>query len=154
MNSSNPRRELTLSEYVRRRNGVAMGAPGALRNMLHRSLGAGSFGGFWRYWNPIWGYGLGKYVFAPLKTALPPAFALVATFVVSGALHDLATMLVSRSPAFLFTPWFFFAGLGVLLGGTSKMDLAGSAWGVRAAVNFVYLGVTLAIALVVRSYLL
>ena len=87
------KRDLTLSEYVRRRNGVAMGAPGSLSNMLARSLGAGSFGEFWRYWNPIWGYGLGKYVFAPLKKALPPALALVATFVVSGALHDLATML-------------------------------------------------------------
>ncbi len=154
MSNPNRKREITLSAYVRQRNGVALGAPGSLRNMLHRSLGAGSFGGFWRYWNPIWGYGLGKYVFAPLKTALPPALALVATFVVSGALHDLATMLVSRSAAFLFTPWFFFAGLGVLLGRAVRMDLSRNAWPVRAAVNLVYLTASLAIALLVKSYLL
>jgi hypothetical protein len=152
MNSAFRKRELTLSDYVRRRNGVAMGAPGGLRGMLHRSLGAGSFGGFWRYWNPIWGYGLGKYVFTPLKTTLPPAFALLATFVVSGALHDLATMLVSRSAAFLFTPWFFLYGLGVLLGRAARMDLSARTWPVRAAVNLAYLTVSLAIALLIRGY--
>ncbi len=151
MSNPNRKREITLSAYVRHRNGVAMGAPGGLRNMLQRSLGAGSFGGFWRYWNPIWGYGLGKYVFAPLKTALPPALALVATFVVSGALHDVATMLVRRSPAFLFTPWFFFAGLGVLLGRAVRMNLSSKAWSVRAAVNLVYLAACLAIALAIRT---
>jgi len=154
MNPSGRKRAVTLSEYVRRRNGVAMGAPGGLRNMLQRSFGAGSFGGFWRYWNPIWGYGLGKYVFAPLKKTLPPAVALVATFVVSGALHDVATMLVSRSPAFLFTPWFFFCSLGVLLGRAVGMDLSERPWPVRATVNLVYLAVSLVIALVVRSSLM
>lgn len=152
MNGSVRRRQLTLAEYVRRRNGVSMGAPGGLRNMLHRSLGAGSFGGFWRYWNPIWGYGLGKYVFAPLRTTLPPAVALLTTFAVSGALHDLATMLVSRSAAFLFTPWFFLAGLGVLLGRAVGMDLSARAWSVRATANLVYLAVGLAIALLIRGY--
>jgi hypothetical protein len=32
---------LTLAQYVRRRTGVPLGASGSLRNMLHRSLGAG-----------------------------------------------------------------------------------------------------------------
>jgi len=154
MNQPGRRRAVTLSEYVRRRNGVAMGAPGGLRNMLQRSFGAGSFGGFWRYWNPIWGYGLGRYVFTPLKVVLPPALALVGTFVVSGALHDLATMLVRGSAAFLFTPWFFFCGLGVLLGRAVGMDLSKKSWSVRAAVNLVYLAACLATALVVRSHLL
>lgn len=51
--TSNPefaarKRELTLALYIRRRNGVPTGARGGLRNMLHRSLGARSFAGFWR----------------------------------------------------------------------------------------------------------
>lgn len=33
------RRRLTLAQYVRRRNGVHVGASGSLRNMLRRSLG-------------------------------------------------------------------------------------------------------------------
>jgi hypothetical protein len=56
---------LTLSQYVHRRNGVPLGDAKSLPNMLHRSFGAASFAAFWQYWNPIWGYGLGKYVYTP-----------------------------------------------------------------------------------------
>ena len=38
-----PRKTLTLAQYVRNRNGVPLGASGSLGNMLKRSLGAGSF---------------------------------------------------------------------------------------------------------------
>lgn len=138
---------------MRRRNGVALGAAGALRNMFHRSLGARSFAAFWRYWNPIFGYGLGRYVFVPLKVALPPAVSLLLTFIVCGALHDAVTMAVSRSVAFLFTPWFFFLGLGVLAGNAVKMDLSGRPWVVRAAANLAYLSAGLLLALEVRSRL-
>src|SRR5690606_16643560 len=62
---------------------------------------------FWQYWNPIWGYALGRYVYAPLNRFMPPGVALILTFTVSGAIHDLVTMIVRRAPAFLFTPWFF-----------------------------------------------
>jgi len=62
------KRKLTLAQYVRRRNGVPLGASGSLRNMFYRSLGAGSIAGFWRYWNPVFGYYLGRYIYAPLKS--------------------------------------------------------------------------------------
>lgn len=143
------KRPLTLARYIRRRNGVSAGARGSLRGMLYRSLGAPTFAGFWHHWNPVFGYALGRYVFAPLKLALPPAAALVATFVVCGAIHDLVTMAVRGAPAFLFTPWFFFLGIGVLLGRAAGLDLSGWPWPVRAAANLGYvaacLGVTLAI---------
>jgi D-alanyl-lipoteichoic acid acyltransferase DltB (MBOAT superfamily) len=131
---------------------VPFGAKGALGNMMQRSLGARSFAGFWRYWNPIFGYGLGRYVFVPLKSVTPPALALVVTFVVCGALHDLVTMLVRGSAAFLFTPWFFFLGVGVLLGGAVGMDLSGRPWSVRAAVHLAYLSICLLLAVMVNSY--
>jgi hypothetical protein len=108
-----PWQRLTLAEYVRRRNGVPLGDSRSLRNMFIRSFGAGSFGQFWQYWNPIWGYGLGRYVYAPLRRVLPPAVAFILTFAISGGLHDLATMAVSRSPALLFTPWFVLLGIGL-----------------------------------------
>ena len=47
---------MTLNQYIERRNGVPLGASGALRNMLRRSFGAGTLAGFWQYWNPIFGY--------------------------------------------------------------------------------------------------
>jgi hypothetical protein len=146
------KREVTLSQYIIRRNGVPAGARGSLRNMLHRSLGAPTFAGFWRHWNPVFGYGLGRYVFAPLKLAVPSALALVATFVVCGAIHDLVTMAVRGAPAFLFTPWFFFLGVGVLLGRASGMDLSGKPWPVRAAVNISYVSACLAITLAIGNF--
>jgi uncharacterized membrane protein (GlpM family) len=139
-----------LRDYVRRRNGVPLGAPGSMRNMFSRSFGASSFAGFWRYWNPIFGYGLGRYVFAPLKGFLPPAFALIATFVVCGALHDLVTMAVRGSWTALFTPWFFFLGAGVVLGNRVEMNLSAWPWAVRAGVNIGYLAICLALALGLR----
>lgn len=144
---------LTLGSYVRHRNGVPLGASGALRNMMDRSLGAKSFAAFWRYWNPVFGYGLGRYVFNPLKAVLPAAPALVVTFIVSGALHDAVTMAVSGSVAFLFTPWFFFLSLGVLAGSVAGMDLSSRPWGVRATVNLAYLAAGLLLALLVRTQL-
>lgn len=39
----NRNKRLTLSAYVKRRNGVPLGASGSLQNMLVRSLGAGTF---------------------------------------------------------------------------------------------------------------
>ena len=144
-------RQLTLAQYIRRRNGLPAGARGSLRNMLHRSLGAGSFAGFWQHWNPVFGYGLGRYVFSPLRQLVPPAIALVMTFIVSGAIHDLVTMSVRGSMAFLFTPWFFFLGLGVIGGRVVHMDLSGRPWLVRAVVNITYVAVCLAAVLAIKA---
>ena len=54
------KQELTLSDYIRRRNGVPAGARGGLRHMLYRSLGAGSFAGFWRTLEPSVRIPIGK----------------------------------------------------------------------------------------------
>ncbi len=144
-------RKLTLSQYIRRRNGVPAGARGGLRNMLHRSLGASTFAGFWRHWNPVFGYVLGRFVFVPLKRLVPAPLALVATFGVSGAVHDLVTTLVRGAPAFFFTPWFVFLGVGVVLGSAGGLDFSTRRWGVRAVANLTYvsvcLGFTLALGL-------
>ncbi len=143
------RKRLSLSEYVRRRNGVPLGTSGSLRNMTRRSFGARSFAGFWQYWNPIFGYCLDKFVFAPLKKHFPSHISLILTFIVTGIVHDLVTMAMRQDVAFLFTPWFFFLGIGVVLGKVAGMDIAASSWGVRAAVHATYLSVCLALATLV-----
>jgi hypothetical protein len=144
------RHNLTLSQYVHRRNGVPLGAPKSLRNMLYRAFGASSFAKFWLYWNPIWGYGLGKFVYAPLQKVISPTLALIMTFVISGGIHDLATMAVRRSVTFFFTPWFFLLSIGVLLGRFTKMDLSDYAWWVRVGVNLIYLSICMALTILVK----
>ena len=128
---------------------MPLGAPGSLSNMLHRSFGATSFDRFWQYWNPIFGYYLGKYIFAPLKKVVPAYVSLIITFVSCGAIHDLVTMAVRRDLAFFFTPWFFFLGIGVVLSKATRMDLGHCSWSARAAINSIYIGVCLVLATLV-----
>ena len=152
-NRQEPWQGTTLGQYVSQRNGVALGDSGSLQNMLNRSFGAGSFAEFWQYWNPIWGYGLGKYVYSPLRRVLPRGIAVIMTFVVSGAIHDLAATAVQRSPVFLLTPWFFLLGVGVVLGRLTRLDYSGRPWMIRAGINLAYLAVTLVVTLIAKRLL-
>ncbi|MFT5574176.1 MAG: D-alanyl-lipoteichoic acid acyltransferase DltB (MBOAT superfamily) [Cryomorphaceae bacterium] len=93
--------------------------------MLNRSLTATSFDRFWQYWNPIFGYYLGRNVFAPLKGYLPSSIALILTFVFCGALHDAVTAAVRGDAAFLFTPWFLLMGILVVLSKRFSCSYAG-----------------------------
>ncbi len=126
---------LTLGAYVRRRNGVPLGHPDSLRNMLQRSLGAESFHVFWLYWNPIWGYALARWVAQPLNRILPAVLSLWLTFVVSGAVHDLAGLLIKGRPIFALTPWFALMGLLVVGSKLSGYSLRHAPWAARAALN-------------------
>jgi len=132
----NRRKKLTLSEYVKHRNGLPLGASGSLQNMLIRSFGAGTFARFWQYWNPIWGYALGRYIYAPMNRFLPASVSLILTFTISGGIHDVATMLVRGAPAFLFTPWFFLMGVVVVFGRLLKLDYSAHPFFIRVAINF------------------
>ena len=144
---------MTLNQYIERRNGVPLGASGALRNMLHRSFGAGSFATFWQYWNPIFGYYLAKYVDSPLRRVLPRSIALILTFVICGALHDLAAMAVRGSAVFFCTMMFFFFGAGVLIGRWTGLSFSGLPWPARATINVSYLVACFALALAARQVL-
>ncbi|MFT5675058.1 MAG: GR25 family glycosyltransferase involved in LPS biosynthesis [Paraglaciecola sp.] len=128
-------RTITLSEYVKKRNGVALGSSGSMTNMLKRSLGASSFYLFWQYWNPIWGYYLSRKIMKPLSDLFPIWLAIIMTFAVSGALHDLAITLVKWELTFFFTPWFSLMSLIVLA--TKKFGISYSYyhWLVRVFIN-------------------
>ena len=130
---------LSLAEFVLRRNGVPLGDTESLKNMFSHAFGAGTFAGFWHYWNPIWGYALGKYVYAPLQSLAPSWLALLLTFIFSGGLHDLVIMAIRREPALIFIPWFFLLGVGVILGKAVNFDFSSYPWSVRAGINFSYL---------------
>ncbi|WP_279350180.1 MBOAT family O-acyltransferase [Erythrobacter litoralis] len=118
-----------------------------MRNMLDRSLGAANFGGFWRHWNPIWSYGLARYIMAPLTRAIPFPAALVLTFAASGLVHDLVIMALRRELALLFTPWFVLCALLVVLGNRLGWRVTHKPWAVRAALNLFQLAATAGIAM-------
>jgi len=126
---------ISLQTYVRRRNGVPLGSPDSLKNMLTRSLGAGSFDAFWQYWNPIWGYYLSRYVMKPVNNVAPSWLAILCTFLVSGLLHDIAISLVKWEVTWLFTPWFGFLSLLVIAGKVNLIRYDSIAWPGRALIN-------------------
>jgi len=118
--------------------------------MLSHSLGAGKFSIFWQYWNPIWGYYLGIYIFKPLKLFLPQALSLIITFVVCGFIHDLVIMLLKWKFTLLLTPWFLFMGLSVILSESAKIDYSKLPWIARATINIIIISGCLFIAYQVR----
>ncbi|MCA0931297.1 hypothetical protein LCM02_02460 [Lutimonas saemankumensis] len=139
-----------MSDYVKRRNGVPLGDSNSLRNMLSRSLGAGKFSIFWQYWNPIWGFYLGKYIFKPLKLILPQALSVIITFVVCGFIHDLAIMLLKREFTLLLTPWFLFMGTSLVLSDYARIDYSKYPWIVRAGINLIIISSCLLLAYQIR----
>ncbi|MDX2418530.1 MAG: hypothetical protein QNK19_13800 [Xanthomonadales bacterium] len=143
---------LSLREYVKRRNGLPLGASGSLSSNLYRSFGSGSFARFWQIWNPIWGYCLGRFVFAPLKRYFPSEVALLMTFTISGALHDLVIMAVRWKSIFFFTHWFFLMGLTVVISKRFDLNYQKLSWSGRASINFGLIAGNLILAIIIQKY--
>ena len=137
------KRKLSLAQYVKKRNGVPLGASGSMTNMLSRSFGATSFPVFWCYWSPIWGYYLSRNVMRPLANFLPISLATFLTFLVSGALHDLAVSIVKLKNIFFFTPWFGLMGLIVVISKAARISYGHVSWPVRALINASFILVSL-----------
>ena len=129
---------------------MPLGHKDSLRNMLSRSLGAGRFSIFWNYWNPIWGFYLGIFIFKPLKLFLPQALSLIITFVVCGFIHDLAIMMLKLKFSLFLTPWFLFMGLSVVVSEYLKIDYSRFPWIVRSTINIIIILCCLFIANKVR----
>lgn len=140
-------KNITLSEYVKKRNGVALGAPGSMANMLTRSLGASSFHLFWQYWNPIWGYYLSRKIMKPLSQLFPVWLAVIMTFAVSGAVHDLAITIVKWKLTFFFTPWFSLMSLIVLATKKYGISYGDYHWLIRASINVSLMALCLVLTL-------
>ncbi len=134
---------LSLSQYVKKRIGVKMGANHSMRNMLSRSFGARSFPVFWHYWNPIWSYYLSRNVMRPLSAFLPLPLAIFITFLFSGAIHDLAVSLVKWNTIVFFTPWFGLMGLIVIISNKANITYGKFSWYIRASINAIIICVSL-----------
>ena len=60
--------------------------------MFSRAFGASDFTRFWQYWNPLGGYFLGYFCYAPLRRFAPRPLCLIVTFALNGLLHDLGLL--------------------------------------------------------------
>ena len=138
---------MNVREYIKKRNGVAIGSSKSLRNNLYRSLGAKNFATFWTYWNPIFGYYLGLYIFKPLKHIVPPATALLCTFIFCGIIHDAVTTLLRGSISLFFTIWFIFMGVAVLLSKILDHDFSNKNWGIRVIINLSFVSICLVLTI-------
>lgn len=63
---------------------------------------------FWRYWNLLWGYYLSRFVMRPASRLLPIWLATIVTFLVSGALHDIAVSLIKWKVVVFMTHFLWF----------------------------------------------
>ena len=139
------KRKLSLAQYVKKRNGVPLGASDSMKNMLLRSFGAPSFPVFWHYWNPIWGYYLSRNVMRPIANFFPISLAIFITFLVSGALHDIAVSIIKWKTIFFFTPWFGVMGLMVIGSKGAGISYGHVSWPVRALINASFILISLGI---------
>lgn len=146
---AHPSTAVSLAAHVERRNGVPMGTAGSLRQMLRRAFTAGSLAEFWRHWNPIFGYYLARFVHAPLTRVAPRPVAVVVTFLVSGAIHDLATLAARGNTQLLFTVWFGTIGTEVVLATAMGVDLSFCQRWLRVAVNAGHVLVALGFGLMI-----
>jgi len=144
---------MTLTDYIKKRNGVSIGSPKSLRNNLYRSFGSINFSTFWNYWNPIFGYYLGKFIFKPIKKIFPVAISLLFTFIICGLIHDIVTTIFRGKISFFFSIWFLFMGLAVLITRTLKNNFSRQVWIARAFINLSIISACLVLAIYTNKFL-
>ncbi len=144
---------ISLADYIKKRNGVSFGSPNALRNNLYRSLGSKNFSTFWNYWNPIFGYYLGKFIFKPTKKILPTSISLLITFIFCGMLHDTITTFLRGELSLFFSIWFLLMGLAVLITRLLNHNFSKQIWVTRASINLSIISVCLVLTIYVNRFL-
>lgn len=118
MHAGASRRRPTLTEFINLRLGSTPGAQAV--NFLLRPFTAETFAGFWRYWNPVFGYYLSYHCYQPLRRWLSRGPAVIATFAVCGAVHAAIALLLAGmggrpALALLAVLWFALLGVAVVL---------------------------------------
>ena len=133
-------RSVTLDAFISRRLGSNNWR--RLGRMFSRSFAAGSFAGFWHYWNPVPTYYLAHFFYRPLRRVLPRPLAVVTTFAFSGFfLHDVpfwwaVTALKTRSlPVPFVCIWFVAMAILILIAERLRLDFSARPLAVRVALN-------------------
>lgn len=144
--------ERSLAAYVRHRLGDEQRMMPLLRENFVRSFTAETFAGFWRAWNPVYGYVLRRWVYRPLARLFPRGVSVVLTFAFSGfAFHDVlawpvAVLRSGRVRLPMTATWFVLVALVVLVSESSplrrRLDLGALAPAARAGTHAALLAAT------------
>lgn len=102
-------------EYQRRRLGRRGPQWQQIVRMVRRAFGSPTFAGFWRYWNPLFGYYLFYRCYRPLVRVVPRAIAVILTFAASGVIHDAFASLAVQRPFAWCTAGFTLFGVYVVI---------------------------------------
>lgn len=145
------KQRISYEEYERRRLGNPRSPWGGVAYTIRRSFSAASFAGFWRYWNPLFSYYLYYGCYRPLSRFLPRPVAVLLTFAVSGAVHDVAGSLATWDLFILFTPVFGFFGLVVVAEEGVGLSLAGVPVWSRVFIHTLVIAGTVAVGVLLRS---
>lgn len=142
---------MTLSEYVIKRNGMPLGAKGSLSKNLKNAFGASSNVAFWKYWNPVWGYYLARFIYLPLNRFLPASLAALLTFTASGAIHDFAIGVLGFGWQHFLTQWFFVMGAFFVVSKRLDIRYDKFSFPVRAIINTASIGACFFVALMIDA---
>jgi hypothetical protein len=84
---------------------------------------------------------------------MPSWLALIATFAVSGLIHDFAIMAVRREFGLLVTLWFAIVGVAVVVSSHFGWSFERLPWLARAAINLAAITAALLLALKATAYM-
>jgi len=113
---------LSLRAYVSKKFGHHRTISGHLLYMFKNSFLSNSFKEFWQHWNPLWSYYLAYYIYRPLAKYTSKSIALILTFGVSGAFHDVFVMMLLGGFYYLFTRIFIAFALFIQI--ESKINIS------------------------------
>lgn len=92
--------------------------------------------------------------YRPLARFLPRSLAVILTFAVSGAIHDLFASLVTADLFVLFAPVFVVFGLLVVVEERLGLSFTGTPFWLRATTYSVVIAGTVAVGVVIRGAVL
>jgi hypothetical protein len=133
------RQQISIRAYLEYRLGRGQPWWRQSYNALVGPLTAPSFAGFWRSWNPVWGYYLWYWCYRPARRVLPRPAAVMVTFTASGLAHNLLAVLLSHRLNPFVTVWFLVYGAVAVVGEALHMNLSRLPAAARIAVNLAYL---------------
>lgn len=104
-----------------------------------------------RIWNPLFSYYLYYVRYKPIVRFVPRSVAVVLTFSVSGAVHDLCASLVTMRVFVLFAPVFTVFGLLVVVEERFGLSLSWAPVWLRASIHALVLVGTVGVGIVIRQ---